>query len=359
MSNRREVSVVVFDAAYPPPVIGGKEKQAHLLSKGLVNIGVKVHVVSFRHNGNRSSNFEGIKVTRLRRDFFLPFTIILNLLKLRGSANILHIHTPSQIGRIVAVLGKIFRFSIVFKFPGQSLAEYAGLLDKFSWNLVFKCSSALVVLESDTYERLLAKKLACSKIKRMANGVLLGTPVQSNNKTCVQLLFVGRLVELKRCVDLIHACATLNSRKVGFFLRVVGDGPERKVLGRLVEDLQLQDNVLFEGFREDAVSLMSESDILVLPSRTEGMSNVILEAMSIGLPVVATDVGAARDLLGEFGSRFIMPPFRPDLLSKVIENLIVDEQLRNDYSRNLFFHCKERFSIDSVAQKYKEMYADL
>ncbi|MCC4282807.1 glycosyltransferase family 4 protein [Marinobacter salarius] len=349
----------MFDAAYPPPVIGGKEKQAHLLSKGLLSIGVKVNVISFRHNNNRSSSFEGVKVTRLRRGLLLPFSMIFHLLRSRLSANILHIHTPSRVGRIVAVLGKIFGFSIVFKFPGQALAEYVGLLDKASWNLVFKCSSALVVLESNTYERLVSKKLACSKVRTMANGVVLGTPSQANKNIVPKLLFVGRLVELKRCVDLLHACSILKRKRVDFILSVVGDGPEKTTLEQLVEVLQLQNNVIFEGYREDPVSLMSESDILILPSRTEGMSNVILEAMSIGLPVIATDVGAARGLLGEFGSQFLVPPFRPDLLSVVLEKLILDEKLRDDYSRNLYLHCKEKFSITSVAQQYKSMYNSL
>lgn len=354
--SRRMKSVVMFDAAYPPPVIGGKEKQAHLLSIGLLNINVKVQVISFRHNGSESQYFEGIKIKRLKSGVFRPLSIFLNLLKSRLSASILHIHTPSRIGRLVAVFGKLIGFSIVFKFPGQSLIEYKSFLDRISWDLVFRCSDALVVLESDTYQALLRNGNASSRIRMMVNGVVLGLPIQFNDKSVVQLLFVGRLVELKRCVDLIHACSILKKKDFKFSLKIVGDGPERQSLKNIVQNLDLEDDIIFEGYREDTLSIMSESDVLVLPSRTEGMSNVILEAMSIGLPVVATNVGATGQLLGGFGRHFVVPPLSPVMLSKVIEKIIGNKKLRYEYSRYLYFRCKERFSVERIAEDYNKMY---
>jgi len=126
-------------------------------------------------------------------------------------------------------------------------------------------------------------------------------PVPIPLTSSVKLVTACRLISLKRVDSIIRAIGQLDD--VG--LLICGDGPERKNLDRLTKDLGLTDRIYFAGQRnrKDTLELMSGCDIFVLNSIHEAFSHVILEAMSLGLPVIATSVGGTPELLknGEAG----------------------------------------------------------
>ena len=120
-------------------------------------------------------------------------------------------------------------------------------------------------------------------------------PVPVPLTSSVKLVTACRLISLKRVDSIIQAIGQLDD--VG--LLICGDGPERKHLDRLTRDLGLTDRIYFAGQknRKDTLALMSGCDIFVLNSTHEAFSHVILEAMSLGLPVIATSVGGTPELL--------------------------------------------------------------
>ncbi len=103
------------------------------------------------------------------------------------------------------------------------------------------------------------------------------------------VLFVGNLVPVKGIDRLFRAMAELPQAR----LRIVGDGPLRRKLARLAVKLGIHDRVDFLGRKppKEVADLMRAADVLCLPSRSEGMPNVVLEALACGAPVVATAVG--------------------------------------------------------------------
>ncbi|MGD9505029.1 MAG: glycosyltransferase, partial [Syntrophobacteraceae bacterium] len=121
------------------------------------------------------------------------------------------------------------------------------------------------------------------------------TPSANLVTTPVKIAVVGRLVSWKRVDMLLEAASRMGN--VG--LVVVGDGPERGKLERLVDELKIADRVHFTGAasREEALGWMASCDMLAICSNYEGLPHVALEAMSLGLPVVATAVGGVPEIV--------------------------------------------------------------
>ena len=89
------------------------------------------------------------------------------------------------------------------------------------------------------------------------------------------------------------------------------------------------------------------------------MSNVLLEAISIGLPIVATDVGAAKKQIGAYGEQFLCKPFNHRCLAEKIQTLANNTQLRKQYGAYLYKRGHKVFSIDSIAEKYISAYKSI
>jgi len=113
---------------------------------------------------------------------------------------------------------------------------------------------------------------------------------------------VGRLHPDKDPMNLLQAIASLDPDvRRGLHILIVGDGPSRHQVLRFVEEQSIGESVRFLGERHDIAELMGAMDVFVLPSRTEGLPVALLEAMSCGLPSVATDVGGVAAVLGDAG----------------------------------------------------------
>jgi glycosyltransferase involved in cell wall biosynthesis len=111
------------------------------------------------------------------------------------------------------------------------------------------------------------------------------------------VLFVGRLSPEKGVDVLMRALPSLLARHPSVRVRLVGDGPSRPVVQQLIDELGVGPHVELIGHVEDTTPQYATARVLCLPSRSEGMPNVILEAVAAGLPVVATDVGDVKALV--------------------------------------------------------------
>jgi glycosyltransferase involved in cell wall biosynthesis len=142
------------------------------------------------------------------------------------------------------------------------------------------------------------------------------------------LLFVGRLVLQKDIPTLIRAMATVAASRPDARLVVAGDGPERLMAERLVDQLGIRDVVRFLGIvpYPELPSYYAAADLFLLPSRYEGNARVLTEAGAAGTPSVTTDVSGAEDTVIEGESGAIVPVERPDLFAERVLALLEDEQ---------------------------------
>ena len=139
------------------------------------------------------------------------------------------------------------------------------------------------------------------------------------------ILFVGNLVPVKGVEFLIDACARLQAAgDCNWSLALVGDGELRAKLARRVAGLGISDRVFFAGSRphEEISQWMAAADCLCLPSLSEGMPNVLIEAMATGCPVVGTEVGACREITRDFDAAVLVPPGDVDALARALHKIL-------------------------------------
>jgi glycosyltransferase involved in cell wall biosynthesis len=155
---------------------------------------------------------------------------------------------------------------------------------------------------------------------RQSLGIPADTPV---------VLAIGRLSSEKGHRDLLDALALLrrNHPALRFHAVIVGDGPERARLIQQADDLGVSGRLLFAGHQQDVRPYYGLADVFVLPSYSEGSPNVLLEAMSAGLPIVATAVGGTVDLVSDGDTALLVNAGAADAMSAAIERLLTDRNL--------------------------------
>ncbi len=139
---------------------------------------------------------------------------------------------------------------------------------------------------------------------------------------------------------------------------LVGDGPLRQELEREAASLGLGAAAIFLGDRQDMPAVLASLDVAVLTSDSESLSNVVLEAMAAGLPVVAYGVGGNSELLSDQRGALI-PGGNETSFADAVENLVVDPDLRQQLGRNARHFAQDNFSLDRVRQRYVELYVRL
>jgi len=173
------------------------------------------------------------------------------------------------------------------------------------------------------------------------------------------ITFIGRLDEQKGLAWLVDLMPRIFARLSGHDLLLVGSGPQRALLERLVADRGLSERVHFAGFREDVPGILAASDLLVLPSRWEGMPNVILEAMASGKPVVASDVEGVAEALGEGASPQTVPAGDAEgFVHKVLTN-VTDARLRALLGEQNQARARDVFGLQAMVDAYERLYQSL
>jgi glycosyltransferase involved in cell wall biosynthesis len=124
----------------------------------------------------------------------------------------------------------------------------------------------------------------------------------------LRILAVGRLVEVKNHANLLRAFRKAVDEAPGMTLRIAGEGPLRDAMQKQIARLDLGDHVELLGFRDDVQDLLYDSDVFVLPSWTEGCSISLVESMATGICVVGSTADGIREVMGELGEEWLIPP---------------------------------------------------
>jgi glycosyltransferase involved in cell wall biosynthesis len=181
-----------------------------------------------------------------------------------------------------------------------------------------------------------------------------------------QILFVGRLVERKGVTHLIDALRRLPA-ELGARLVIIGDGPEREALEAQARAAGLGGRVAIRGRVSDAAlrDAYAASDVLVLPSivdargDTEGLGVVLLEAMSYGVPVVASDIGGITDIVENDASGVLVPPGDATALAAALERLARDPALAARLGTAGEQRVRTAFGWPEIMEKWEACYGAL
>jgi glycosyltransferase involved in cell wall biosynthesis len=170
---------------------------------------------------------------------------------------------------------------------------------------------------------------------------------------------VGRLVPEKGLKYLLAAIPNVLKRFSEARLLLVGDGPLRTDLERIVTDLDLTGKVTFVGFRSDMREILSALDILVLPSLLEGFPMIILEAMAMATPIVASDIPGIREQLIDGKSGILVPTKDSNALASAIIRMLEDKQAARRIGLEARKTVDEKFSIEKMVAETESLYLSL
>lgn len=178
------------------------------------------------------------------------------------------------------------------------------------------------------------------------------------NNADICIGFVGRMVPAKAPGALLEAFA-LARRDLHRSVKLVfvGSGPESFALQKRIDQLQLQEYVILAG-EMNGLQTMAAFDLFVLPSLTEAFPYVMLEALSMGLPVISTDVGGATALVREGVNGFVVPKSVPEEMAIVLRKLISDAQLRREMGA-ASSKLVRQFSLDDMVRQIENIYRKL
>jgi len=169
---------------------------------------------------------------------------------------------------------------------------------------------------------------------------------------------VGRVHNrVKRFSDILQAIKLLNNTKIKFLL--VGKGPDLRELTNLAMGLGVQDQFITVGFHEEPDLFYAIMDIFCLPSAHEGFGLVAAEAMLHKLPVIATKVGGLQDIVVNYETGFLIPPYSPGLITEKIQNLFDHPEVRKTMGEKGYQRAMVHYTADRYCKDVEELYLEL
>jgi len=167
---------------------------------------------------------------------------------------------------------------------------------------------------------------------------------------------VARFDPVKNLEGLVAALARLRSQAPNLRLLLVGDGPERPRLERLAARARLGDRVVFAGWLEDAARAYVAMDLYATASLKEGLPLAVLEAMTAGLAVVATDVSGHRDVVRAGETGVLVPPGDETALARALDELLADPERRRRLGRAGRARVQRDFALGPMVERIAAIY---
>lgn len=213
------------------------------------------------------------------------------------------------------------------------------------------------------------------KITRICNGVdtqlfhpspsgkepIPGCPFQDQNLVLIGT--VGRMHGVKDQITLVKAFIRLLARhpelRQTVRLVCIGEGPLRHSSIHALEQEGLQDLAWLPGERDDISRVLRGLDVFVLPSRAEGISNTLLEAMATALPVLATAVGGNGELVNHEETGFLVPAGDYEAMATHLYRYASDGRLRRQHGERGWVRVREEFSLERMLDRYDGVYSQL
>jgi len=381
----------VSDVIYPYTK-GGSEKRIYEFSKRLTNRGHEVHIFCpehwvkggmlvkdgvIYHGVNFPSSFLNKGINDKKRSILNSLDFSLNLFRYLlkekfdiidcNQSPILHIYPSKLFTKLKKTNFIVTWFEVWTNYWYEYLGPL-GMVGRFIEHNVMNSihPDLFITISEYTKNKLISQGVSESDIQIVPNGVDYNI-IQNilSFKEELDVIFVGRLIKAKRLDILIRAIVFLKQKFPKIKIGIVGNGPERLYLNNLVENLDLEQNVLFFGFINDfnkVVSLMKSSKVFVYPSAPEGGGSLsMIEANSCGLPTISTKYGAlgtSTEIVRDGFNGLLIEELSPRLMAEKIGMILKDEQLRMKMSKNALIFSKQ-YDWETITDLLESTYNDL
>jgi glycosyltransferase involved in cell wall biosynthesis len=285
----------------------------------------------------------------------------LTLEGLAGRADVVHVHSAKAgfLGRLAAFTrGK--RAACAFTPHGWSFwaahGAEAALYRRLERLAAHWCGAIVALSDDERSAGLEAGIGRPEQYRVIANGVSLERFALPRAPVRGRIVMVGRLSLPKRPDLALQALALVRERVPEAHLLVVGDGPLRNESERLAAELGLGEAVAFLGVRDDVPELLAEAECALLASDYEGCPLAVIEALAAGVPVVATDAGGVRELLGDTGA--VTEP-EAAALAAALEDVLFSPERAAEKGAAGRREAESRLSIDNMVGRLVALYDEL
>jgi len=381
------VKRILMLVRYYSPHKGGNERQCQLLSEHLAGNNAKVVVLTEKYSSKlrKREVFNQVEIIRLSSlnsyfdiskvksrnlfarlfrfgfyyvaEFSLMFNIFLFLRYKKVKNEILHIHQNNWIA-FWGILGNNKKIPVIIK--DATLNSFNELrrmpLSNCMKKRIIK-DGHFVAISRDIRSNLLESGIQKENIHLIPNGTIVPAKFNSYHNT-QDIIFVGNFDQgkIKGLDVLVNAMIHVFKQYEETRLLIIGKGDPGPYLKLIYNYPSLKNRIQFLGKIDDVSQYYLSSFIFVLPSRSEGMSNALLEAMSYGMPCISTKVSGSNDLIVHNQNGMLVDIGNDNQLAESILYLISHKEFANELGKNARETILNYYQIDSVALKYLELY---
>jgi glycosyltransferase involved in cell wall biosynthesis len=368
------------------PVVGGAERQAEKLAVALAEAGCRVTILTPRLDPDSPDmeeandvTIERFPFTDLSRCYPVQGVAVLNIPyilwqvaravrpRLRG-VHVLHCHIASLQTAGAALAGRMAGVSVLCKAvvadhrSDLGEIEQAGASGRLVAWLVRALVQTWVATTAAVEEALVRAGVEPRKIVRIPNGVDLPDELNSGGRAdrVRRFLYLGRLsTDAQRDVPtLIRAFDRLATTHPDVELAIVGGGDLFEATRRLAQICAARERISLPGF-DRPEKWLAWADCFVLPSRREGLSNALLEAMAAGLPCIANDIPPNREVLDDGKAGVLVPVENCDALEAAMRDMVEDDGKARRFALKAKERAERCYSIKAVADRYAHLYESL
>jgi len=359
-----------------PPVGGGGGRVAQDIAAGLARRGHEIRVLTARLEGLAADEIvAGVRVQRvasMRREAFRAdfadmarydwsaLTVGLKIIR-EWKPDVIHAHFAVPAGAAAFVLSKLTGIPYVLT---AHLGDVPGAVPEktdqwFKWIYPFTPAiwrDAAKVAAVSEFTRRLALEHYPVPMEVIPNGVdLKSLPAHQPANDIPHIVFAGRFVEQKNPEHLVQALSRL--KDLPWKCNMLGDGPLLESARETAAGCGLSGRFSFPGWvtPEDVLNAFARGDVLVLPSRSEGLSVVGVQALGMGLALVLSDAGGNGELVQDGQNGFLFPVGDMDALTAALKKLLEDPamlQSAQQKSREL----AKKFDLETIVGQYEELF---
>ena len=338
--------------------IGGAERIVFQLSSDLKDGFDSVHVASTGGLWESELSAKGIQHHKiLDIDSKSPLTVLKLLTSIRQiikKNDITIVHTHHRMAAFYIRLLKLVHPKLIHVYTAHNVFE-----DKLPL-YGFALKNAKSVAVGEAVNKNLKEDVGITDSRVIYNGVVLKETDDQVDEIIsyggIKLGCIARLSEQKGLTYLIEAMSLLTAKNIRLF--IVGDGELRNELENKVEELNLQDSVIFLGYRKDIVECINSFDFCVLPSVFEGFGLVAIEAFMNSKTLIATDIPGLNEVVTNKNG-ILVPAKDPTALASAIDKLAMDATLRQELASQAKKDYENKFSYPLFLENYRELYREL
>jgi L-malate glycosyltransferase len=345
---------------------GGSERQFVLLAQNLSPEQFQLHAGCIRRRGPFADGFGDVPEFRLGGSLYgwrsLATRLRLSRHLRRNRVQIAHafdfytnltLVPAARLARVPVVIGSHRQLGDLL-----TRAQFRAQAEAFRWCDAVVCNSQAGAdrLASDGLSR---DRLFVVGNALPADAFIAAEPALARRPGVLRVGMVARMnAHYKNHAGFLRVAARIHQHLPEVEFLLVGDGPLRREIEQEAQTLGLGEHLSFLGDRRDIPAVLASMDVAVLTSDSEGLSNVILEAMAASLPVVAYDVGGNAELVNDQRGVLVAAGDEQGF-ADAVERIVVESSLRQQLGLNASRFVEENFSLERVRNRYQELYATL